>query len=84
MMKLPDKTDPAIRRLTQNGLDPSLRRLAIIAVLPFLACILIVLHDISVSFKLLRDLFVVFAIGLVIAGGLSYLFISRERGAEEP
>jgi len=27
---------------------------------------------------------VVFAIGLVIAGGLSYLFISRERGAEEP
>ena len=48
MMKLPDKTDPAIRRLTQNGLDPSLRRLAIIAVLPFLACILIILHDTSV------------------------------------
>jgi len=83
-MRIPDKLDPAISQLTQNGLDPSLRKLAIVAILPFLAYILIVLHDTSVSFKLLRDLFLVFAISLVIAGGLSYFFMSRERRAEEP
>ena len=82
-MRTSDKLNPALRQAVQNGLDPSLRNLTVVAALPFLACILIVLHDSGVSFKLLRDLFMVFVISLVVAGGLSYFFMSREHDSEE-
>ena len=59
-MRTSDKLNPALRQAVQNGLDPSLRNLTVVVALPFLACILIVLHDSGVSFKLLRDLSMVF------------------------
>ena len=82
-MKKLDKLGPSIRQLAPDGLDPSLMKLAIIAVLPFLACVLIVFHDPAVSTKILLSLFIVFVVSGVIAGGLCYVFMSREKRPEE-
>lgn len=82
-MKKLDKLGPSIRQLAPDGLDPSLMRLAIITVLPFLACVLIVFHDPAVSTKILLSLFIVFVVSGVIAGGLCYVFMAREKRPEE-
>jgi|1185.fasta_scaffold1670948_1 preprotein translocase subunit SecF len=77
-----DKLHPSLRGVASNGLDPSLTRLAIIAALPFLACIVIVFHDPGVSGKILLALLIVFAVSGLIAGALSYFFIAREERTE--
>jgi hypothetical protein len=69
---------PAVRSLGSGGLDPSLMRLAILAALPFLACVVIVLHDPAVKFKLLLSFAIVGVVSLLIAGALCYVFAARE------
>ena len=52
--------------------DSNLLTLALIVLLPVLACCAIVLFDAGVKGKLLVDLFITFAIFGVIAGALSF------------